>query len=222
MSINTYEIFTKITLQNGVSSVFAAIAKEALNLETGIGRLQSKLGGLNATSLAVFGGLGIAAGGAMAAGLAKVAEHGAKLLDQQDKLQRSGIAYADVLKLQADYYAKIAKAVPTSTISEYLKTVAELRVVTGPGPAGLAAAADLSITAMKVDALLSNSSGKESHGEYYKLLRSAEMKGISTDPAKRKQFTDEAFAYITAFGTKLTAQDYQTFARRGGTAFIKC
>ena len=96
-------------MQNGVSSVLAVIGKEVLNLETGIGRLQSKLGSLNKTSLAVFGGLGLAAGGAFAAGLAKVAEHGTKLLDQQDKLQRSGIAYADVLKLQTDYLDKFGQ-----------------------------------------------------------------------------------------------------------------
>jgi hypothetical protein len=74
--------------------------------------------------------------------------------------------------------------------------------------------------ALKVDALLSNSSGKESHGEFYKLLRSSEMKGIATDPEKRKQFVEQAFSYITAFGGKLTAGDYQAFARKGGAAFI--
>jgi hypothetical protein len=193
--MQVYEIFTRISMENKVSGVLAVIGHEVLNLETGIGRLQAKLGGLNKTSLAVFGGLGIAGGGAMAAGLAKVADYGTKLLNQQDLLQRSGIAYADVLKLQADYYSKIGKAIPTSTISEYLQTVNELRTVTGKGPAGLAAAAELANTSMKVDALLSNSSGKESHGEYYKLLRSAEMKGIATDPEKRKQFTDMAFYY---------------------------
>jgi hypothetical protein len=157
----------------------------------------------------------------MAAGLIKIAEHGTKLLDQQDQMQRNGVAYVEVLKLQADYYAKIANAIPTSTGAEYLKTVNEMRSVTGKGPAGLAAAAELSKKSLMVDALLSNSSGKESHGEYYKLLRSAEMKGIATNLEKLNQFVDQAFSYITAFGgNKVTAQDYQTFARRGGAAFI--
>lgn len=71
-----------------------------------------------------------------------------------------------------------------------------------------------------VDTLLSNTFGIESHGEYYKLLRSEEMKGISTNEAKREQFTDQAFSYITAFGGKLQARDYQTLAKRGGAAFI--
>jgi hypothetical protein len=111
---------------------------------------------------------------------------------------------------------KFAKAIPTSTVAEYLRTVNELRAVTG----STSGAQALSVKALMVDALLSNTTGKESHGEYYKLLRSAEMKGISTDPEKLQQFTDQAFSYITAFGGKLNAQDYQTFARRGGAAFM--
>src|ERR1019366_9690125 len=88
MGTNIYEIFTKITLVNGVSSVLGVIAKEVLNLETGIGRLQSKLGGLNATSLAVFRGLGLAAGGGLAVVPAKITDHRTKIIDQQDRLQR--------------------------------------------------------------------------------------------------------------------------------------
>jgi hypothetical protein len=49
--MNTYEIFTKITMVNGVSSVLGVIAKEVLQLEGGIGKLQTKLLGLNRTSL---------------------------------------------------------------------------------------------------------------------------------------------------------------------------
>jgi hypothetical protein len=46
------------------------------------------------------------------------------------------------------------------------------------------------------------------------------MKGIATDEAKRTALTDAAFSYITAFGGKLTANDFQTMARRGGTAWM--
>jgi hypothetical protein len=46
------------------------------------------------------------------------------------------------------------------------------------------------------------------------------MKGVATDEAKRTALTDAAFSYITAFGGKLTAKDFQTMARRGGTAWM--
>jgi hypothetical protein len=79
MSINAYEIFTKLTMVNNFSSVLAVAGKEVLQLEGGIARLQSKLTGLNATSLAVFGGLGIAAGGGIALGLKAAAESAKEL-----------------------------------------------------------------------------------------------------------------------------------------------
>lgn len=98
---------------------------------------------------------------------------------------------------------------PTATAAEYLKTVNELRAVTGT----VAGAQALAPKALMVDTLLSNTFGKETHGEYYKLLRSAEMKGITTDPKKLEELTDKAFSYITAFRGKLTANDFQTLAR---------
>jgi hypothetical protein len=216
MSVSPYEIAVKITMQNAVSGVFAVIARDALRLEGGVSRLTKMFSSLNTTSVAAGGALAALGGGAIIGGLMNVANHGQKLLDQQDKLQRAGIAYNDVLKLQADYYNRIAKSVPTSTAAEYLKTVNELRAVTG----STAEAAKLAPKAIMLDTLLGNSMGTKHSGEFYKLLRSAEMKGISTDEAKRDAFTEEAYKYIAAFGGKLTANDFQLIARRGGTSWM--
>jgi type VI protein secretion system component VasK len=97
------------------------------------------------------------------------------------------------VKMQAEYYNKIAKSVPTSTAAEYLKTVNELRAVTG----STAEAAKRAPQALKIDALLGNTAGTSKSGEFYKLLRSSEMKGISTDAAKRDAFAEEAYKYNT-------------------------
>jgi hypothetical protein len=214
--VNVYEIFTKITMQNAVSGVLAAILKDVVGLEGGIKNLAKSLEGINKTSLAMLGSGGIIGGYAGLKIVEKVSEHGAKLLDQQDKLQRGGISYNETLKLQANYFAQIAKSIPTSTAAEYLKTINELRSVTGT----TAAAVALAPRALMADALLSNTLGGDQSGSFYKLMRSDEMKGITTNPAKLAQLTEQAFSYITAFGGKLTPQDFQTFARRGGTAWM--
>jgi hypothetical protein len=216
MSVSPYEIAVKITMQNAVSGVFAVIARDALRLEGGVSRLTKMFSSLNTTSVAAGGALAALGGAGIIGGLMNVANHGQKLLDQQDKLQRAGISYNEVLKMQADYYNRIAKSVPTSTAAEYLKTVNELRAVTG----STAEAAKLAPKAIMLDTLLGNSMGTKHSGEFYKLLRSAEMKGISTDEAKRDAFTEEAYKYIAAFGGKLTANDFQLIARRGGTAWM--
>jgi hypothetical protein len=211
--MDQYRIGVSIALANGVSPVLAIIAKDLLGIRSPIGEITKQFESWNAKLIGVAGILG---GTAIVGGLLEMAKHGDKLLDQQDKMMRAGLQYADVLKLQGTYYNSVANAVPTSTAAEFLKTTNELRAVTG----NTDEAAALAPKAMMVDTLLSNALGREMHGEYYKLLRSAEMKGISTDPEKLQQFTDQVFSYITAFGGKLSAEDFQTLARRGGTAFM--
>jgi len=215
-----YEVFTKLSMVNGVSPVLAVLSKELLSLEGSINRLQAAFNGINRTSIAVAGGLAAFGGAAVLTAFKNVADHGDKLLDQQFKLRNLGVQQNEVLKLQAQYYKEVAKAVPTSSIDEYLKVVRELRAVTGSGPGGLAAAAKLAPQAMMMNELLGNEMGTKAGDEYYKLLRSAEMKGIATDPARRESFINEAYKYIAGFGGKLTANDYQVLARRGGTAWM--
>ena len=211
--MDSYRIGVSIALANGVSPVLAIISRDLLGIRGPIGQITKDFENWNKKLIGVAGILG---GTAIIGALTKIASLGDKLLDQQDKLMRAGVAYGDVLKLQSTYYASIAGTVPTSTISEYLKTTNELRAVTG----NTDEAAKLAPTAMMTDALLSNAAGHDESGQYYKLLRSAEMKGISTDPAKLKQYIDQVFSYIIAFGGKLSADDFQTLARRGGTAFM--
>ena len=126
MSVSPYEIAVKITMQNAVSGVFAVIARDALRLEGGVARLTKMFSSLNTTSVAVGGALAALGGTAVIGALVSVANHGQKLLDQQDKLQRAGISYNEVLKMQAEYYNKIARSVPTSTAAEYLRVGLEM------------------------------------------------------------------------------------------------
>jgi hypothetical protein len=149
-----------------------------------------------------------------------LAQGSKELLNQQDQMERFGRSHLDVLKLTEQAYKDIAKEVPTASIDEVLKTVRELRAVTGDW--GKAEA--LAPKALMADALLGNmagdSGGAKGYTEFYELMRSAEMKGISTTPAKLDEYTDATFGMIQAFGGKLNAGDFQTLARRGGAAFI--
>lgn len=214
------EIATKISMADGVSAVLAGIAKQTLHLEGSVMKLEKTFAGLNKTTLAVVGSMAAIGGATVLGALKNVADHGDKLLDQQFKLRNLGVQQNEILKLQAQYFANVAKAVPTSTVDEYLKTVRELRAVTGGGAEGLAAAARMAPNALIMNELLGNEMGTKAGDEYYKLLRSAEMKGIATDPTRRDAFVNEAYKYIAGFGGKLTANDFQTIARRGGSAWM--
>jgi hypothetical protein len=201
-----YKIQVAIGATNNISPVLAMIAKDFTKLDGlvgGIGKGMAAWAGLMAADQIVKG-------------LIDIAKHGGKLLDQQDQLRRNGIAQNEVLALTAEAYNRIAKAVPTADAVTILKTTRELRAVTGSTEAAIA----LTPKALMTDALLSNTYGHEVHGEYYKLSRSAEMKGISTDQAKLDRFTDQFFSFIVAFGGKLKTEDVQALARRGGTSWI--
>src|SRR5258705_7628420 len=115
--MDAYRIGVSIALQNGVSGVLAIITRDLLHVHGSVANITRAFA---AWRPALLGAVGVIAGAEMVRGLANIAQHGEKLLDQNDKLMRSGLAYNDVLKLQGHYYGNIAKIVPTSTASEFL------------------------------------------------------------------------------------------------------
>ena len=210
-----YETAIRVTGQNNFSGMFATLMGAISGANVGVKQLEKGLAALRPAAL------GAAAGILGFEGLKVVkdiADHGEKLLDQQNQMVRLGVSQNDVLAMTRNYYQDIARSIPTSDAADYLKTVKELRAVTGDWTK----AGALAPKALQMDALLENTMGEKSHGagsEFYKLMRSAEMKGIATNDALRDHFTDLAYSYITAFQGKLTPNDLMTFARRGGTAF---
>ena len=183
-----YDLAIKLSCVDAFSPAIAIIGKKLLGLE---GTLKD----IEKAKKAVFGGLAVFGGVEALKGMWDLA--------QQEQLGRAGMAHLDVLRLTADAYRDIAKAVPTAQASEVLRTAREMRAILGPS-ASLGQLEGQTAKALQVDALLANTFGKDHQaGEYYKLLRSAEMKGIATDAKKREEFTDAAFGYITSFGGKL-------------------
>lgn len=217
MSAEVYSVYTRIAMQDSASAAVAALATRVLHLDTSINRLQGSLTGLSRTSMAVVGSLSALGGTAIIAGLIKVANHGDKLLDQQDKLQRAGMSYNEVLKAQADYYNKVAKSVPTATAADYLRTFNELRSVVGADTAQAKTP-----WALKLEALMANMSGKSAEGQGFKILRALEMKGITlSDPKGADKLAEMMMKDIIGSGGKLSASDYEQMAKTGGVAWIK-
>src|ERR1700730_16610404 len=89
-AINVYEIFTKLTLQSNAAGILGALAKEVLNLESGIGRLQKAFTSLNTTSLVAGGGLMFVAGGGLAYGIKKAADAAKELSHELVQTQKLG------------------------------------------------------------------------------------------------------------------------------------
>lgn len=210
---NVYKIGVEIALAGNIKQGLEAIASRLTGINTKVREVE---GGFSRWAVGIGGVASIFASGAIISGLSKMADAGSELLDQQNQLLRLGIAQKDVAALTANYWQNIAKAVPTSTVSEYLQTVKELRAVTGD----LISAEKLAPDALKFDALISNVTGQSVHGQLYQILRAAELKGIATDPEKTKDLAQQSYNYIAAFGGKLTADMIKNMAVRGGTAWM--
>jgi hypothetical protein len=215
MTGNIYSIGMHIVLAGNALAGLQAISKHLAGIHTQVGQIHT--GWKNWA--AILGVGGIAAGVGIIGGMKKIADHGAVMVDQQIKLINAGYKENEILKLKADYYERIAKAVPTSTVTTYMKTVGDMRSITGDGPGSLEKAQALAEQAIRMDTLLANRFGTK-EGEYFKYLRSTEMKGIATNDEKRNDFLSRAFSYSTAFGTKLPPGEWQTFAQRAGPMFM--
>ncbi|MGH6821941.1 MAG: hypothetical protein ACREC4_00365 [Methylocella sp.] len=210
-----YETFIRLSLISNVAEGLAVIIGRLAGAVTEVKKLEKGLAALRPAVLGFVSGLaGLELGKALF-GLAKGSQD---LLDKQNQMLRLNISMNEVNRLTAKGFDEVARSVPTASIDQYLKTVMELRSVTGD----LASAERLAPKALKVDALLENvlgAKGAHSGTEFYKFMRSAEMAGIVTDEAKRDKFTDEVFSYVTSFQGKLTPADFVTLARRGKSAW---
>lgn len=207
-----YEIAMRIALTGGIASALSSIATQL----TGLERLQGKINqGFSNMNRAVVGTAAIIGGTAVLGGLYKLSEAGDELLDQMDKLQRANVSLNDVLRLQKNYYDNVARAVPTSTVSEYLKAFNELRSVVGAEKAE-----EITPWSMKVEALIANATGKSAEGEGFKLWRAIEMTGRNiSDPAGSQKLADALVKDIIGAGGKLDAGTFQDMARRAGVAW---
>lgn len=211
---NVYQIGVAISLSGNILQGLQAISKHLLGIHTQVGQVQ---GGFSRWALAV-GGVGAIAGGvSILEGLKKVTEHNDKLLHQQNALYRATQNWQGVVALTGTAYDKITKAVPTATASDVLRSVNELRSVTG----SMESATAISPMSLKMEAILNNLTGKDAEGEGFKLWRALEMKGITvSDPAMASKLALQMVQNIAGSGGKIDASTYQDLAKRGGAAWI--
>lgn len=210
---DVWQIGVKISLMNGMSPVLAVIAKDLLGIK---GKVSDVENAFNGWKPALMGAGAVLAGGALIGSVFKMADGAKDLLDQQDKLQRSGMGLNDVLRIQKDYFDSVSKAIPTASADEYLKTINEMQSVVG-----LNMAQQTAPFALKLDAIIANALGKDAAGSGFSLWRALEMRGTTlSDPEGTSKLANAFAQDIIGSGGKLTADTFQTMAKRGGVSWI--
>jgi hypothetical protein len=142
--------------------------------------------------------------------LKAAAEHGEKLLNVENQMIRQGWKMNEVVNARADAYERVARAAPTSSASGIMAREKEAFGIFGNAEIAKQFAPFLA----QADALIGNATGKPSEGSGYKLLRTGELKGIGPNAEKAMELIKQEAGWINAFGGKIDAEGFLTFARR--------
>lgn len=210
-----YKIGVALMLtQNGIAPALSLISHQLLGVHKSVSQINS---GFGRWKTALVGVAGVMVGSGLIGGFAKIAEHGKELLDQQNKLIRAGRTHAEVAQLTADAYQRITKAVPTATGADVLRVANELTFVKGD----FSKASSAATNALKIEAIVGNSTGKSAEGQGYNMWRALEEKLVTQDEAHTDKLLGLMTAGVIGSGGKITGRDWQTFAKRAGVSWIK-
>jgi hypothetical protein len=206
-----FKIGVEIALAGTIVQGLEAISGRLL----GIDRQVKLIGAGFRTWGAVLGGLSIAGGAGILGGLKAIADHGEKLIHQQNAIYRATKDWQGVVDLTGAAYDGITRAVPTAAAHDVLRAYNELRTVVGDR------ALASTPMSLKMESVLGNLTGKDAEGEGYKLWRALEMKGITiSNPELANKLAVMMVQAIAGSGGKVDAGTFQQLARRGGAAWI--
>lgn len=211
-----YEVFTKLSLVNGVSPVVAIIAKDILRLEGSVNSLNKSLGNLS-TKLAIGGGLAFAGGTAVLAGMADMVKHGEKLVHVKQQLMAADVKGVELSKATAEAWKLSSKY--GLDVSQVLGDIKEARMVFG----STAHAIEFMDPLEKMRVVLNSvaeGKGNAAKDAVYEMARAGELKGLQ-DPKDFVRYFDQMTKVISASGGKidphafLKATQYGRIASQG-------
>jgi hypothetical protein len=221
-AINVYEIFTKLTMQNGVSSVLGAISKEVLNLEGGIGRLSKAFESLNKTSLAVGGGLAVFAGGGILYGLKKVTDQAKELSHELVQIQKLGNISPGQFEQAKTWAYSMHSQVPGATSVDALKVYGQIY-----SPLGHENALKIGKSLLEFSQVLGNTTGdyKGASDKVYEMVRAGDLIGKfmnsvthKVDVGALQRFLDLGERVVLATHGKVSVDTWFQMAQQGGPA----
>ena len=213
--MEVYKIGIALMLQNnGLTAALSAISHQLLGVHKSVAQINSGFGGWK---LGLQGAAAVMGGSALLGGLAKVAMHGEKFLDQQAKLQLLGLKNKEIAEATAKAWEN-TRAAPGTSVADNIKGIGEMYSIVG-----FAESLKMSTKMAQVDQVLKAVTGK--HDQSFVIARAGELMGKFVDP-KTKQFNEEGFdnflnlvtrSAIATHG-KVTPDQWLAFAKQGNVA----
>jgi hypothetical protein len=212
--MEVYKVGIAIALTGGIDQALSRLSHQFIGVHKSVQQIQSGIGRWRTGLLGVASVVG---GSMILGGLAKIASHGDKFLDQQAKLQILGLKNKEIAEATATAWAN-TRVAPGSSVSENLKSIGEMVSVVG-----LPEALKTSGKFAQLDQVLKAVTGKEGAG--YTTARAGELLGVFSnkntgafDETGFSKFMDLiARAAVMTHG-KVTPAEMLNFAKQAGPA----
>jgi hypothetical protein len=211
MSVTAYKIGVEIALVNSVSAGLAVISRDLLGLNTSIKQIEQSFG---RWAVAAGGVASILGGSVMLGAMGKLVQHGRELVHQQELMRISGLDNQEIAAATAKSY-EVSARVQTTTISENLRHIRELRMALGSTEL-----AEENLEAVsKADAVLNSIKGG-SKDQVWQLVKSLELHGDAQDKEKFLSMLDTFTKAEIASGGKVDPSQFFMAFKYGRTAML--
>lgn len=194
-----------------MSPVLAIISRDLLGVHARVGEIEK---GFGRWSLAI-GGIGaIMAGGAIFGGMVKLAERGSEVNHQLELMKLQGMQVADIHEAAARAM-QVSGSVLTSTYSENLQHIRELRYAFGDTPDALKYLEAVTMANATLNAM--HGGGTD---QVWELVKSLEEKGLTAKPEEFMSYIGQMTKAVVASSGKVTPAQFFSAFKYGRTAML--
>ena len=212
MSFDAYKIAVKISLVNNVTSGLMAMSQQFNKVHGNVTALQTQLDKIKVTMMA---GAGLSAAGAFGLGMIGKTVGPAKEYAHQLALMNvAGMKHLDIVKATNAAWAA-SKNAPTSSASENLASIRELRMVFGDTGHAIE---NMPVVQQLQAVLRDVRGGGHGRDEAYEVAKALEMKGAVRTPEQFRGQADMMTKAIIASGGKVGASDFLGTFKYGRSA----
>ncbi|MFG1388804.1 phage tail tape measure protein [Xanthobacter versatilis] len=203
--MDAYKIGVSIALSNGVSPVLGIISKDLLGVHQHVKDVE---GGFKRWGTAVAGVAAIMGGSALLAAMGKLVEHGRELVHVQEQMRAAGMSQVEIAEATSKAWENTAK-VQSVGVTRNLEMIKELRGVFGDSKHAEEFALDFAKAQAVIDAV--------THGrnkdQVFEAAKGIELRGNAFDPEKFRHEIDMMTKATTAYGGKVTPNDFFQFVK---------
>ena len=209
--MDAYKIGVKLVMSSNFNEVTQLVSQALLGLNVKVDQLTGKF---NSLGTAIKGAFGIFGGYELEKGLYSLTKYGEEIAKQQSLMRDAGMNANEITEATSKA-TQTASQIQTTTIAENLKHLRELRYAFGNMDDAQKALGILS----KSNTVLQSTVGNEKADQIWDIVKSLEMKGLTTqDLPTFNKYVEAMTRAVEASGGKVDPRQFFMAFRYGRTA----